>query len=204
MSDGGKQSWGTAWSQNQVMRLTKMLKAGASFTEIGRALNRPKNAVAGKAHRLGLTNPGRSPIIRATDSKTKRAAALRTRKRAPKPRAPAGPAIDRVRSPRLPIAPSPEIKVKRGKPEENRMTPAAHPSTRAPRPSDAIWHPKTCQYPHGEPGTPDFHFCGAPITPDGRAYCDEHYARCYTKRPEKAPGEGGIQSFRQNGWGGYA
>ncbi|MUG90764.1 GcrA cell cycle regulator [Bombella sp. ESL0385] len=38
----------------------------------------------------------------------------------------------------------------------------------------------TCQWPHGDPGTPEFHFCGAtPLA--GKPYCAEHAAIAYVK-----------------------
>lgn len=44
--------------------------------------------------------------------------------------------------------------------------------------------PDRCQWPHGDPGRPDFHFCGAAPAP-GRPYCPEHCARAYSvKAPE--------------------
>lgn len=37
-----------------------------------------------------------------------------------------------------------------------------------------------CCWPEGEPGTPDFHFCGKPAVPE-KPYCEEHCARAYVK-----------------------
>ena len=42
--------------------------------------------------------------------------------------------------------------------------------------------PGRCQFPHGDPGKPDFHFCGE-VAKFGSAYCADHHARCfYTPR----------------------
>ncbi|MXV43803.1 GcrA cell cycle regulator [Saccharibacter sp. 17.LH.SD] len=38
----------------------------------------------------------------------------------------------------------------------------------------------SCQWPIGDPGTPDFHFCGATPLP-GKPYCGEHAAIAYVK-----------------------
>lgn len=38
----------------------------------------------------------------------------------------------------------------------------------------------TCQWPHGNPGEPGFHFCGAGPLP-GKPYCAEHAAIAYVK-----------------------
>ena len=37
-----------------------------------------------------------------------------------------------------------------------------------------------CCWPEGEPGTPEFHFCGQPAVPE-KPYCEEHCARAYVK-----------------------
>ncbi|OEJ67523.1 GcrA family cell cycle regulator [Magnetovibrio blakemorei] len=37
-----------------------------------------------------------------------------------------------------------------------------------------------CCWPEGEPGTPEFHFCGKASVPD-KPYCDAHCARAYVK-----------------------
>ena len=39
---------------------------------------------------------------------------------------------------------------------------------------------RTCQYPHGDPRKPDFHFCGGkPVL--GKPYCAAHMAVTYTR-----------------------
>ncbi len=35
-----------------------------------------------------------------------------------------------------------------------------------------------CLWPIGDPGRPEFHFCGEPATP-GKPYCDAHCAKAY-------------------------
>jgi len=35
-----------------------------------------------------------------------------------------------------------------------------------------------CLWPIGDPGCPEFHFCGEPATP-GKPYCDNHCAKAY-------------------------
>ncbi|MBF0246472.1 MAG: hypothetical protein HQL36_00140 [Alphaproteobacteria bacterium] len=37
-----------------------------------------------------------------------------------------------------------------------------------------------CSWPEGEPGTPEFHFCGQPAA-EGKPYCEAHCARAYVK-----------------------
>lgn len=38
---------------------------------------------------------------------------------------------------------------------------------------------RTCQYPHGDPRKPGFHFCGSLVVP-GKPYCEAHCAVTYT------------------------
>jgi GcrA cell cycle regulator len=44
----------------------------------------------------------------------------------------------------------------------------------------------TCRWPIGEPGTPDFCFCGAPPQPE-KPYCAAHCARAYDNRWNRRP-----------------
>ncbi|MSO55125.1 MAG: hypothetical protein EXQ90_08440, partial [Rhodospirillales bacterium] len=37
-----------------------------------------------------------------------------------------------------------------------------------------------CSWPEGEPGSPDFRFCGQPAVAD-KPYCSEHCTRAYVK-----------------------
>nr|CAX84191.1 conserved uncharacterized protein [uncultured bacterium] len=53
-----------AWTEETISELTRLWAQGLSTSEIGRRIGMSKNAVVGKAHRLGLI--GRpSPIKRA-------------------------------------------------------------------------------------------------------------------------------------------
>lgn len=60
-----------AWTDEMVKELARLWEQGLSTGEIGRALGVSKNAVVGKAHRLGLT--GRPSPIKRTASKPKKA-----------------------------------------------------------------------------------------------------------------------------------
>jgi hypothetical protein len=51
----------------------------------------------------------------------------------------------------------------------------------------------SCRWPHGQPGTKTFHFCGAPGADleGGRPYCERHARRAYVgnrKTPAARPG----------------
>ena len=42
------------WTEEEDIRLAQMMKGGISYGEIGHRMGRSKNAVTGRAHRLGL------------------------------------------------------------------------------------------------------------------------------------------------------
>ena len=44
---------------------------------------------------------------------------------------------------------------------------------------------RMCQWPIGDPGDAEFHFCGAPAL-HGRPYCAEHCAAAYRRKSESA------------------
>ncbi|MDT8870090.1 GcrA family cell cycle regulator [Komagataeibacter rhaeticus] len=57
------------WTEETIARLRDLWQQGLSTAEIGRQLSVTKNAVVGKAHRLGL-KPRPSPIRRAARAVT--------------------------------------------------------------------------------------------------------------------------------------
>lgn len=44
--------------------------------------------------------------------------------------------------------------------------------------------PEACRWPCGDPGCPDFHFCGSPVAK--RPYCEHHRAMAYMAAPARA------------------
>jgi GcrA cell cycle regulator len=72
---------------------------------------------------------------------------------------------------------------KRRSPIKHRAKPAA-PAAPAAMPSGKTLFELTngsCRWPHGQPGTKTFHFCGAPGADleGGRPYCERHARRAY-------------------------
>lgn len=51
-------------------------------------------------------------------------------------------------------------------------------STEGGRPLNVGAPHKTCQFPFGDVGDADFHFCGDPVTPQS-SYCADHHAKCW-------------------------
>ena len=93
---------GIDWTEETVARLRAFWRAGFSTAEIGRRMGTSKNAVVGKAHRLGLP-PRPSPIrAKGTGSTPRPPAPARTRSLGqPQPR-PAADSLPPERPPRPP------------------------------------------------------------------------------------------------------
>lgn len=195
------------WNEEAVARLRELWTQGLSTAEIGRHLNVTKNAVVGKAHRLGLE--GRpSPIRRAAAKKDKAAPAVKAEPKAAsvdkptkvvKPKAEKAEKADKVEkvekaekiekvikeqsAPAVTVAKKAEVHQldliaaelkKEIKPKKTKIDfsiPAELPKRRSL--SDCCW-------PIGDPGTKDFHFCGARAVP-GKPYCLEHVQVAYVK-----------------------
>jgi GcrA cell cycle regulator len=153
------------WTDDRVTTLTQLWGDGHSASVIAARVEKSRNAVIGKAHRLHLAR-------RATPH----AAAL-CHPRASRPNV---IAFRPTRS--LP----PKIPVKQ--PETKRATqiPALAP---APAHPPGLGELKTgeCPWPEGDPKRPGFHYCGRPAT---NGYCPHHHAigtQPAKPRKQKAP-----------------
>lgn len=131
-----------------------------SGAEIGRMLGLGKNAVVGKAHRLGL-EPRPSPIIR--DGRPRRNRESRT---------------ERLRNADNQAAIEILSRDQNRKPGEPLPCNGADLDVVGRKAAQKNGGQAGCQYPLGDPGTPDFSHCGAETLP-GKSYCAEHHARCY-------------------------
>ncbi|MCE2565006.1 GcrA family cell cycle regulator [Komagataeibacter sp. FNDCF1] len=195
------------WTEETIARLRDLWQQGLSTAEIGRQLSVTKNAVVGKAHRLGL-KPRPSPIRRAAKTAAPAPAAdttTGTAQAAPAaPKAETAPAVptpapavaETPRPPQVTAAPVPPQAPQPGaaapvaaEPEPQAEPRAPRPSARATRAAAAALRPvseprrrssQSCCWPLGDPGTPGFHFCGATPLP-GKPYCAEHAQLAYVK-----------------------
>lgn len=167
-----------------------------------------RNAVIGKAHRLGLQS--RPSPVKANDGEAAPARKPATPRAKPAPAAapvapvakaqpaPARPAA----APAMPSAPRstnpdqmpPTIRsigpggfVRQNPGEQSSPPPPAPPRRLVPaRPSPEIsdktslldLNDRICKWPLGHPGEPDFHFCGTKVNP-GFPYCVEHCGLAY-------------------------
>ena len=198
-----------SWTDERIERLKAMWTKGATASQIADELGGvSRNAVIGKAHRLGLES--RPSPVKPGEEKEKKARAAPAPKApkavpAPKPLAAApearSPAADSPRSdPTMPPTQSklaePGIQyrsvgpggfIRQGPGDTQAPIPPAPPRRLVPAKPSAEVADKTslldlsdrvCRWPMGHPGEPDFHFCGQASNP-GYPYCVEHCGVAY-------------------------
>jgi len=194
-----------SWTEDRIERLKKMWHEGATASQIADELGGvSRNAVIGKAHRLGLeqrpspVKPGDekevrkpAPVAAAPARKSAlRAEAPRTAAPSPAPASPAAP------DPAAPHRSGPEMQyrsigpggfIRQGPGEQQAPIPPAPPRRLVPaKPSPEVadktglldLNDRICKWPIGHPGEPDFYFCGQPANP-GFPYCVEHCGVAY-------------------------
>lgn len=154
-----------SWTDERIGLLKKMWKEGKSAAEIAKTLGKgvTRNAVIGKAHRMGLS--GRpSPIKKPAPSKKEAAPA---RKEAVK-----------------------EVKKAAAPPSSGKTPPALVRETEELKKIEKELVPlgggvsllelteRMCKWPIGDPREPDFTFCGRGIR-QGTPYCPDHASMAY-------------------------
>jgi len=194
-----------SWTEERIERLKKMWHDGATASQIADELGGvSRNAVIGKAHRLGLEQRP-SPVKPGEEKEAKKAAPAAAPKsaapRAEAPRAaPAAPVADTPQA--TTAAPTPqrpsgsEIQyrsigpggfVRQGPGDQQAPIPPAPPRRLVPaKPSPEVadktslldLNDRICKWPMGHPGEPDFHFCGEQANP-GFPYCVAHCGVAY-------------------------
>ena len=191
-----------SWTEERIERLKKMWHDGATASQIADELGGvSRNAVIGKAHRLGLEQRP-SPVKPGEEKEAKKAAPAAPApapKPAPKAEKPASPAPGATSAePQQPAAPrrAPEMQyrsigpggfVRQGPGDQQAPIPPAPPRRLVPaKPSPEVadktslldLNDRICKWPIGHPGEPDFHFCGDPANP-GFPYCVQHCGVAY-------------------------
>jgi GcrA cell cycle regulator len=194
-----------SWTEERIERLKKMWHDGATASQIADELGGvSRNAVIGKAHRLGLEQ--RPSPVKPGDEKEVRkaapaAAAPAPAKAAPAPKtAPAAPAVAPAATHAAPQH-GPRVSahdlqyrsigpggfVRQGPGDQQAPIPPAPPRRLVPaKPSPEVadktglldLNDRICKWPIGHPGEPDFYFCGEPANP-GFPYCVEHCGVAY-------------------------
>jgi GcrA cell cycle regulator len=196
-----------SWTDERIATLTKMWESGATASQIADELGGvSRNAVIGKAHRLGLKSrpspvkANEAPVVKTKakkkDTRPPRAKEARPARPAGQPDELAGAFADDT--PRQPLPnPTPEMPkivsvgpggfLRQGPGDQQPPIPPAPPRRLVPaKPSPAIadktslldLNDKVCRWPMGHPGEPDFHFCGERVNP-GFPYCVAHCGRAY-------------------------
>jgi len=207
-----------SWTEERITTLTKMWESGATASQIAEELGGvSRNAVIGKAHRLGLK--ARPSPVKANEPKPEARPKPAEAKPAPKvakPRPPVPQPTSRAEPAPAPATPSqplphpasamPKIVsvgpggfLRQGPGDQQAPIPPAPPRRLVPaKPSPEIadktslldLNEKICKWPIGHPGEPDFHFCGRQSNP-GFPYCVEHCGVAYQaqlpRRDRKPP-----------------
>jgi GcrA cell cycle regulator len=195
-----------AWTDERIDQLKSMWEKGMTASQIADELGGvSRNAVIGKAHRLGLqARP--SPVRDGKEegaSASVTSAAPEPRVEAPRPAAPRAPAPERPVAPppaaaaagdAPPAPPQPQIRsigpggfLRQAPGEQSAPIPPAPPRRLVPaKPSPEMagktslldLNDRICKWPLGHPGEPDFHFCGDQVNP-GFPYCVQHCGQAY-------------------------
>lgn len=178
------------WTDTQITALTRLWDDDRSASEIGKLLGFGKNAVIGKAHRLGLP-PRPSPVCVAakrkppfwTPERNEKLTALHKSGLTNKQLAEELETTEnRIRKQLSSLGltrrkPKTWANGSRGRPKEKRD----HGSIgllRDMRPYAELSKTKKCQYIEGEPSADDSCKCGKPAQV-GCSECPEHRAICY-------------------------
>ena len=194
-----------SWTDERIETLAKMWEGGSTASQIAEELGGvSRNAVIGKAHRLGLkARPSPVKPNEGEDTPARAAAKPAVKAAAPPPRAPPPPASARpapapaaapAAAEQRPASTPPRIVsvgpggfLRQGPGDQQPPIPPAPPRRLVPAKPNAEMSEKTgllelndriCRWPMGHPGEADFHFCGVKVNP-GFPYCVEHCGRAY-------------------------
>ena len=147
-----------SWTDDRVATLTKLWADGLSASQIAAELGGvTRNAVIGKVHRLGLS--GRAKPASSSARKIKRT----PRTNGYNSRTRGGSRSGGNRN-SLSVVARPQI--------EDMVAPES-------KKVDLVdLTEKTCKWPHGDPATDDFHFCGN-LPKEDAPYCEYHCRMAY-------------------------
>jgi GcrA cell cycle regulator len=194
-----------SWTDERIERLKELWTKGMTASQIADELGGvSRNAVIGKAHRLGLQS-------RPSPVKPNEAGAAEVPAEEPAPKqeeeAPS-PFVADAKAPTEPATPAPAAAAaveREAVPEQRivsvgpggflrqtpneqqapippapprRLVPAKPSSEVAGKTSLLELNERICKWPIGHPGEPDFHFCGKPSNP-GFPYCVDHCGVAY-------------------------
>lgn len=168
-----------SWTDERIALLKRMWKEGKSAAEIAKTLGKgvTRNAVIGKAHRMGLS--GRpSPIKKPAAPKKEAVAAPKKERASAAPAAPAAPAARGKKAAITPPAANAKASAQLNKEAEELKTIEKEIVPLGGGVALIDLTERMCKWPIGDPRDPDFTFCGRGIR-TGTPYCPEHAAMAY-------------------------
>lgn len=156
-----------SWTDERIATLKKMWKEGKSAAEIAKTLGKgvTRNAVIGKAHRMGLS--GRPSPIKKSAAPKKEAAPKKTAAKAPRSKKATTPAAAPTAKAAAPVKEAEDVKIF----EKDVVPPGGGVAL-------LDLTERMCKWPIGDPRDDDFTFCGLAIRP-GTPYCAQHAAMAY-------------------------
>jgi GcrA cell cycle regulator len=195
-----------SWTDERIDQLKRMWEKGMTASQIADELGGvSRNAVIGKAHRLGLQS--RPSPVKANEAPRRKPVPKKAEPSPTETRVTASPAdspaeverpLPASSAPAASAPPAPPLQprivsigpggfMRQGPGDQQAPIPPAPPRRLVPaKPSPEIADKtslldlteKICKWPMGHPGEPDFHFCGEKVNP-GFPYCVEHCGRAY-------------------------
>lgn len=169
-----------SWTDERIETLRTLWEKGLTASQIAEKLGSvSRNAVIGKAHRLGLKSrpsPVKGDIVATPKPASgKKSSARVTAAEAPPPVAESVAAPTTAKLPETHAVTAAAVQKPTFRPSP---TPVARP--RGPREKVTLLDlsDKICKWPIGHPGEPEFQFCGRPVNP-GFPYCTPHCAEAY-------------------------
>lgn len=197
-----------SWTDERIDRLKTMWEKGLTASQIAEDLGGvSRNAVIGKAHRLGLQSrpspvkPNESIVDADKAAETVATAPPPSFKATPKPAAAAPEVLRQAPPPPSPFPPhvptgptgaqlrsvGPGGFLRQGPGDQappaapappRRLVPAKPSAEMAGKTTLLDLNDKICKWPLGHPGEPDFHFCGDTVNP-GFPYCVQHCGQAF-------------------------
>jgi GcrA cell cycle regulator len=189
-----------AWTDERIDNLKQLWEKGLTASQIADELGGvSRNAVIGKAHRLGLKSRP-SPVKAGAkavkkDAKPAVKSAPKVKVAAPAPVRNSSPPANQPQQivgrtsgdmPKV-VSIGPGGFLRQGPGDQQAPIPPAPPRRLVPaKPSPEIadktslldLNDRVCRWPINHPGEADFHFCGTAVNP-GFPYCVEHCGRAY-------------------------
>jgi len=150
------------WTTELIKELKRLWNKGLTTVEIGNQIGMSKNAVVGKAHRLGLE--GRPSPIKRDKKKVNITFEKKGKGTVAEP---SSKVHSSILPPDLPVETAPVVEKKVSLKKKKKGVHLID------------LKPNSCRWPEGDPKDPDFCFCGQECAP-GKIYCEEHCAIAYS------------------------